>query len=363
MKILFFSIYFASKVSVVMIVSPTPASLGFRMPAEWEPHVSTWFSWPHKEESWPGKFEPVPRVFVEITKVLTGYEYVNINVKDAQLMLEVSEMLVRAGVDMNKVTLHVIPTNDAWCRDHGPIYIKNAAGERAIVDWGYNAWGDKYPPYDADDEVPVHIAKKYNLKLYQPQIVMEGGSIEVNGKGTLLTTEACLLHPNRNPQLTKAEIEDHLKAYLGVTHILWLSEGIVGDDTDGHVDDMTRFIDETTIVTAYEDDEGDENHRILKENYERLLGMKDQDGRPFKIVKLPMPDPVFYEDTRLPASYANFLIANSCVLVPTYRCDKDQKALEILQVHMPDRKVVGIDCTDLIWGLGAIHCVSQQEPA
>ncbi len=346
-----------------MIADPSPASLGFRMPAEWENHVSTWFSWPHKEASWPGKFEPVPQVFVEMTKILSEYEFVNINIKDNEQLLSVTQLLLAANVNMTKVTLHVNPTNDAWCRDHGPIYIKNENGERAIVDWGYNAWGDKYPPYDADDAVPIIIAQKQNLKLYQPGIVMEGGSIEVNGKGTLLTSEACLLNPNRNPHLNKAQIEGYLMAYLGVTNILWLGEGIIGDDTDGHIDDMTRFINPTTIVTAFEENQQDENYTILLENYERLLSMKDQDGKPFNIIKLPMPEPVYYEDVRLPASYANFLIANKCVLVPTYRSVNDQKAIDILQKHMPDRKIIGIDCTDLIWGLGAIHCVSQQEPA
>lgn len=346
-----------------MIVNPSPLSLGFRMPAEWEPHVSTWFSWPHKEESWPGKFEPVPLVFVEITKILSGYEFVNINVKDEQMLLSVSKLLIDNKVDMRKVTLHVNPTNDAWCRDHGPVYIKNDLGARAIIDWGYNAWGGKYPPYDVDDAVPVNIAQKYNLQLFQPGIVMEGGSFEVNGKGTLMTTESCLLNPNRNPHLNKVQIEEYLKQYLGVSHILWLGDGIIGDDTDGHIDDMTRFINPTTIVTAYEENPEDENYTVLKENYERLLGMKDQDGNPFNIVKIPMPDPVYLDDMRLPASYANFLIANGCVLVPTYRSGNDQKAIDIIQQHMPDRKVIGIDCTDLILGLGAIHCVSQQEPA
>lgn len=346
-----------------MIVNPSPASLGFRMPAEWEPHVSTWFSWPHKEESWPGKFEPVPAVFVEMAKILAQYEFVNINVKDEDMLLNVSQLLIAGNVDMKRVTLHVNPTNDAWCRDHGPIYIKNDKGVRAIVDWGYNAWGGKYPPFEDDDQVPVLISQKQNLQLFQPGIVMEGGSIEVNGKGTLMTSEACLLNPNRNPHLNKEQIEEYLKAYLGVTNILWLGDGIIGDDTDGHIDDMTRFIAADTIVTAIEDNPEDENYEILLENYERLLKMKDQDGKPFKIVKIPMPEPVYFEDTRLPASYANFLIANGCVLVPTYRSSNDQKALDILQQHMPDRKVIGIDCTDLIWGLGAIHCVSQQEPA
>lgn len=346
-----------------MIADPSPASLGFRMPAEWENHVSTWFSWPHKEASWPGKFEPIPKVFVEMTKILSEYEFVNINVKDNEHLLSVTQLLLAANVNMTKVTLHVNPTNDAWCRDHGPIYVKNEKGERAIIDWAYNAWGDKYPPYDDDDAVPIIIAQKQNLKLFQPGIVMEGGSIEVNGKGTLLTSEACLLNPNRNPHLNKTQIEGYLKAYLGVTNILWLGDGIIGDDTDGHIDDMTRFINPNTIVTAFEENPEDENYEILIENYERLLTMTDQDGKPFNIVKIPMPEPVYYEDVRLPASYANFLIANKCVLVPTYRSLNDQKAMDILQKHMPDRKIIGIDCTDLIWGLGAIHCVSQQEPA
>jgi agmatine deiminase len=346
-----------------MIADPSPASLGFRMPAEWENHVSTWFSWPHKEASWPGKFEPIPKVFVEMTKILSEYEFVNINVKDNEHLLSVTQLLLAANVNMTKVTLHVNPTNDAWCRDHGPIYVKNENGERAIIDWAYNAWGDKYPPYDDDDAVPIIIAQKQNLKLFQPGIVMEGGSIEVNGKGTLLTSEACLLNPNRNPHLNKTQIEGYLKAYLGVTNILWLGDGIIGDDTDGHIDDMTRFINPNTIVTAFEENPEDENYEILIENYERLLTMTDQDGKPFNIVKIPMPEPVYYEDVRLPASYANFLIANKCVLVPTYRSLNDQKAMDILQKHMPDRKIIGIDCTDLIWGLGAIHCVSQQEPA
>lgn len=345
-----------------MIVSPTPAQLGYRMPAEWEQHAATWFSWPHKLESWPDKFEPVPLVFIEMVKALTPHEKVKINVKDEAMKEEVMLLLKNSEVDLSQVELHLIPTNDAWCRDHGPIYIKNENGEKAIIDWGYNAWGGKYPPFDLDDEVPVHIAKIQGLPLFQPQIVMEGGSIDVNGKGSLLTSKSCLLNENRNPHLTQSQIEEYLKAYLGVTNILWLGEGIIGDDTDGHIDDMTRFINPTTIVTVLEENPDDENYQLLIDNYELLKTMKDQNGGPFTIVTMPMPDPVYCEDQRLPASYANFLIANNVVLVPTYRCDKDQVALDILQSCFIDRKVIGIDCTDLVWGLGAIHCVSQQEP-
>ncbi len=334
------------------------------MPAEWEEHKATWLSWPHKLESWPDKFEPVPYVFVEMVKHLHKYEHVNINVKNEEMQAQVAGLLKDGGVDMNAVTLHLIPTNDAWCRDHGPMFIKNAAGDRQIVDWGYNAWGGKYPPFDLDDVVPTRIAEKYGMKVYHPGIVMEGGSIDLNGKGTLLTSKACLLNENRNPHLTKEQIEDYLKAYLGVTNILWVGDGIIGDDTDGHIDDISRFVNPTTIVTVVEENQEDENYEILQENLELLKGFKDQDGNPIKIVTLPMPAPVYFDDTRLPASYANFYIANKVVLVPTYRDEKnDQIALDILQGLFPDRKVVGIDSTDLVWGLGSFHCVTQQEPA
>ncbi len=235
--------------------------------------------------------------------------------------------------------------------------------ERSIVDWGYNAWGGKYPPYDLDDKVPQHVARFRNLPVYSPGIVMEGGSIEVNGKGTLLTTSACLLNRNRNPHLSKEQIEGYLKAYLGVRHILWLGEGIVGDDTDGHIDDISRFVDEQTIVTVVEEDPKDENYEILQENLKLLRSFTDQDGQPFRIVTIPMPGLIEHEGQRLPASYANFYIANGIVLVPTYRSANDQRALDILQELFRDRRVIGIDSTELIWGLGSFHCISQQEPA
>lgn len=347
-----------------MIITPTPASLGFRMPAEWETHKATWLSWPHKLESWPGKFEPVPYVFLEMVKNLVPYEHVNINVKDQEMQNQVAALLQEGGVDLSKVTLHLIPTNDTWCRDHGPMFIKNKNGDREIVDWGYNAWGGKYPPFDDDDIVPTRIAEKYGMKVHHPGIVMEGGSIELNGKGTLLTSKACLLNPNRNPHLNQKQIEDYLSAYLGVTHFLWVGDGIDGDDTDGHIDDMTRFVNATTIVTAIEENPEDPNYEPLQENLALLKTFKDQDGKPFNIVTIPMPAAVEFDDQRLPASYANFYIANKVVLVPVYRDPVNDKiALDTLQSLFTDRKVVGIDCTDLVWGLGAIHCVTQQEPA
>ena len=284
-----------------------PAARGFRMPAEWARHRGTWLSWPHRESSWPGKFAPVPAVFREMVRTLVPHEEVHINVADAAGEQQVRDFLRAGGVaaepgPRGPVFFHHNPTNDAWCRDHGPIYIQRetASGRReeAIVDWGYNAWGNKYPPFDDDDVIPSRIAAEYQLPVYHPKIVMEGGSIDVNGRGTLLTTEACLLHPNRNPGLTRAEIEAHLKAYLGVTHILWLGDGIEGDDTDGHVDDLTRFISEDTVVTVLEEDPRDPNYGPLKDNLDRLRSMRNQDGRALRIVNLPMPPAMHHDGQR-----------------------------------------------------------------
>jgi len=305
-------------------------------------------------------------VFVELTKLLTESELVRINVADEDFAERVRTLLRAGGVNLDAVRFHFNPTDDAWCRDHGPIYVVrdvNGRRERAINDWGYNAWGGKYLPCDNDDVVPTRIAEEMGEVLFNPGIVMEGGSIDVNGHGTLITTEACLLNPNRNPHLNQSQIEQYLKDYLGVTNILWLGDGIVGDDTDGHVDDLTRFVSAGTVVTVIEDDPQDENYTLLKENYERLLTMKDQDGQPLRIVTLPMPGERYVDDQRVPMSYANFYIANKSVLVPTYRHANDAKACEILQRLFPERRVVGLDCTDLIWGLGSIHCVTQQQPA
>jgi len=240
---------------------------------------------------------------------------------------------------------------------------RGGARERAVVDWGYNAWGNKYPPCDLDDAVPQHVARLRGVPLFSPGIVMEGGALDVNGRGTVLTTESCLLNPNRNPHLDRAAIEQHLRDFLGVTHVLWLGDGIAGDDTDGHVDDLTRFVDPTTVVTVVEEDPADENHGPLKENLERLRTMRDQDGRALRVVELPMPRRLEHEGQRLPASYANFYIANGRVIVPTYRDPNDVRALTILQGVFPDRRVIGLDSLELIWGLGSFHCISQQEPA
>ena len=341
-----------------------PAPQGFHFPAEWAPHTATWLSWPHKEESWPGKIDKIYNRYAEFIKVVAEGEIVRINVKDEQMAAFAKEQLIAVGADLSKIEFYHFPTNDAWCRDHGPAFLINSeTKEKAIIDWGYNAWGGKYPPFDLDDVIPTKIGEHFGLPVFNPGIVMEGGSVEFNGKGTILTTTACLLNENRNPHLTKEQIEDYLKNYYGAGQILWLGDGIIGDDTDGHIDDITRFINEDTVVTVIEEDPNDENYHILQENLETLKTMRLLNGKPLNIVELPMPTPVIYDGQRLPASYANFYIANTAVVVPTFRCDNDARALEILQECFPDRKVVGIDSTDIIWGLGSFHCLSQQEPA
>ena len=344
----------------------TPRELGYEMPPEWAPHRGTWLSWPHKEASWPDKFEPVPAIFAEMVAHLAPREEVHINVNGPDAEAEVRTLLQARHVPPSRVFFHHNPTNDAWCRDHGPIFVQRESGgsrEELILDWGYNAWGNKYPPYDHDDVIPTRVGAEFHIPVVHPGIVMEGGSLDVNGAGSLITTEACLLNPNRNPELSRDQIEQHLKDYLGVRHILWLGDGIVGDDTDGHVDDLTRFTDPHTVVTVVEQDPADENYRPLMENLERLRSMKDQDGRPLRVVTLPMPNPLYQGDQRLPASYANFYIANGVVLLPTYRSPGDEIARQTLQDLFPDRRVIGVDCTDLVWGLGAIHCVTQQWPS
>ena len=343
----------------------TPADLGFRMPAEWEPHEATWLSWPHNLNTWPGAFAGIPETFVEFTRHLVTSELVRINVADDRMEAVVRRQLEMGRVPLDNIRFHHHPTNDCWVRDHGPIYVvrdRDGYRERAIVDWGYNAWGGKYPPFDLDTQVPQRIAAEFGELRYDPQMILEGGSIEVDGRGLCLTTESCLLNPNRNPHLSKAEIEQRLRDYLGVTKILWLGDGIVGDDTDGHIDDMTRLVGPGRVVTAVEDDPQDENFAPLHDNLQRLRTMSDVDGRPLEIVTLPMSRPVFHKEHRLPASYANFLIANRVVLVPIFSQPSDAVALEKVQLVFPDRRVLGVECTRMVWGLGAIHCASQQQP-
>jgi len=349
--------------STMDLLNNLPKQNGFQFPAEWHPHTATWLSWPHKEESWPGKIDLIYPKYCEFIKILTGGELVRINVADEQMAAFAKQQLLAAGVDLKRVEFFEFPTNDAWCRDHGPAFLINAdTKQKAIIDWGYNAWGGKYPPFDLDDVIPTKIGERLGLPVYHPGIVMEGGSVDFNGKGTVLTTTACLLNKNRNPHLNQSQIEEYLQNYYGVGQVLWLGDGIVGDDTDGHIDDITRFVNEDTVVTVIEEDKNDDNYHILQENLETLKTMRLLNGKQLNVVELPMPDAVIYQDQRLPASYANFYIANSAVIVPTYRSKNDDKALDILQQCFPDRKVIGIDSTDIIWGLGSFHCLSQQEP-
>ncbi|WP_431214872.1 agmatine deiminase family protein [Puia sp. P3] len=341
-----------------------PKESGYYFPAEFGRHDATWLSWPHKEASWPGKIESIYPAYARFVKELAKGEEVRINVVDEAMKAFAVARLEAAGVDMDMVRFFLHPTNDAWCRDHGPAFLINpaAAQKKVIVDWSYNAWGDKYPPYDQDDVIPTLVGKALNLPVYHPGIIMEGGSVEFNGKGTVLTSTCCLLNPNRNPGLNQEQIEGYLRDFYGVEQILWVKEGIVGDDTDGHIDDTVRFVDEDTVVTVVETDKGDENYELLQDNLTALKKMRLLNGKQLNIVELPMPGAVIHEDMRLPASYANFYIANESVIVPTYRSEHDEKALQLIQECFPARRVVGIDSTDIIWGLGSFHCLSQQEP-
>jgi len=342
----------------------SPAALGFRMPAEWEPQVAVWLSWPHKRTTWPGRFRPIPYVFAGIVAQISRREKVRINCA-AALQPRAKALCEKAGADMAQVTFYDHPTNDAWCRDHGPIFVKHRkTGEVAVTDWAYNAWGGKYPPYDLDNEIPPSIARKLKLRRFESDLVLEGGSIDVNGQGLLLTSEQCLLNQNRNPQLSRAEIEQALRDGLGVETILWVGEGIAGDDTDGHIDDMTRFYKADGFITCVEKDRKDANYGPLRENLERLKSFRTPKGKKFDVVELPMPKRMSFDGQRVPASYANFLIINGAVLVPVFRQPKrDAAALEIIGGCFPGRDVVPIDCHDLIWGLGTLHCISQQQPA
>jgi len=338
---------------------------GYYFPAEFAPHRATWLSWPHKEASWPGKIPTIYPSYSKFVHELSMGEEVCINVKDAAMQASAVGHLELAGVNMDRVRFFFHPTNDAWCRDHGPAFLINPAAEQSkvIVDWNYNAWGNKYPPFELDDVIPTLVGKALNLPVYHPGIIMEGGSVEFNGAGTLLTSSCCLLNPNRNPHLNREQIETYLRDYYGVEQILWVKEGIVGDDTDGHIDDTVRFVNEDTVITVIEEDRADENYQLLQDNLAELKKMRLLNGKQLQIVELPMPGKVIYEDQRLPASYANFYIANESVIVPTFRSERDERALRIIEECFPGRRVVGIDSTDIIWGLGSFHCLSQQEPS
>ncbi|NPA54045.1 MAG: agmatine deiminase family protein [Aquificae bacterium] len=336
------------------------------MPPEWEKHSGTWTTYPQAYETFFDRLEEARDEFVQMVKYVSLGETVHINVDNEKVKKDLIKRLEKYDVK-GDVKIHIIPTNDAWCRDYGAIFVKNKEGKLLALDFRFNAWGNKYP-YELDNKVAKKMAEILGVERLSVDMVLEGGSIDVNGKGCLLTTESCLLNPNRNPDMTKEDIENALRNYLGVEKVLWLKDGIVGDDTDGHVDDITRFVSQDTIITAIEEDKSDPNYEPLQENLERLKSFTDANGKPFNIITLPMPDPVYYkypdskEPERLPASYANFYISNTAVIVPIYNCDKDKIALEILQRVFPDRAVIGIYAYDIVVGLGAFHCLTQQIP-
>ena len=352
------------KVGEGLCLRDTPRSLGYHMPAEWEKHEAIWLSWPYDLGSFP-EIEAVEKAYTAIIKAIHQSETVNLLVKDEMMMNVVVDTLKKEKIDLHRVCFHLVSYADVWFRDYGPTFVvrsENGAGkEVAAVNWIFNAWGEKYEELMADTRIACLINDSLKMECFLPGIVMEGGSIDVNGRGTVLTTEQCLLNKNRNPSLSKEEIESYLREFLGVDKVIWLREGIAGDDTDGHVDDIARFVNPTTVLCAYEDDPEDENFLPLKQNYELLCRETDQDGNPLKVIKLPMPGKVGAQ-LRLPASYANFYIGNEVVMVPVFGHKNDEAALKVIREAFPDRKVVGINCREMVHGLGTIHCISQQQP-
>jgi agmatine deiminase len=351
-----------------------PRGLGYRMPAEWESHEATWIAWPHNATDWPGKFAAIPWIYAEIVRLLSGRERVEILVNNEAQMQRAASALERAGANLDNVAFHIWPTDRVWLRDSGPIFVKDAAGAVGVTDWKFNAWA-KYDDWHLDDQNPSRVAKLLKLPSWQPEVrlkngrrhrlVLEGGSIDVNGAGTLITTEECLLSEvqQRNPGVDREQVETAFHDYLGIDQVLWMDRGCAGDDTHGHVDDITRFVAPETIVTVIEPNAKDDNHQPLAENLARLKAARTPNGKQWTIVEMPMPRPVVFRGQRLPASYANFYIANGLVLMPTYHEPNDRVALGILAELFPDREVIGIHCVDLIWGLGALHCMTQQQPA
>jgi agmatine deiminase len=368
----------------------TPRKLGYRMPAEWEPHEATWLAWPHNPEDWPGRFQPIPWVYAEIVGHLARVEDVHTLVDDAAAQKRAKGILKRTGANLARVHFHQWPTDRVWTRDSGPIFVAKdlrfeaesgdtdlalariGSAPVAVTNWKFNAWA-KYPDWHLDDEIPGRVADLFGLPQWTPtietsngpqRVVLEGGSIDVNGQGTMITTEECLLSEvqQRNPGISREQLEQVFHDYLGIDQVLWMNRGIAGDDTHGHVDDITRFVGPNTIVTVVEPNREDENHLPLQENLDRLKSARNLEGKPFDVIELPMPPPVVFQGQRLPASYANFYIANNLVLVPTLNRSVDRRALNILAEAFPTREVVGIYCGDLIWGLGALHCMTQQQP-
>jgi agmatine deiminase len=352
----------------------TPRALGYRMPAEWEPHEATWLAWPHNSDDWPGKFQAIPWVYAEIVRLLATRERVHILVEDAKAQRRALGILERAGANLDRVSFHLWPTNRSWTRDSGPIFVRNKEGRVGLTNWRFNGWA-KYSNWQLDDKVPGRVAKLLGLPEWKPTVevadglarpvVLEGGSIDTNGAGILMATEECLLSEvqQRNPGVSREEMEQVFHDYLGIDQVIWLGRGIAGDDTHGHVDDISRFVGDSKIVTCIEPNKNDPNHKPLTENLKRLKAARSRNGKQFTLVELPMPRPVVFEGQRLPASYANFYIANELVLAPTFQDPNDRVALDTLAEVFPGREVIGIHSVDLVWGLGTLHCMTQQQPA
>ena len=344
----------------------TPRELGFSFPPEWARHAATWMSWPRPGGiSFPGRYELVVPQVVRLAREIARREPLHVNVPDAAWEQTVRDQMAAHGLPgdvVRNVRFFHFPTDESWCRDHGPAFVARG-GELAVVDWKFNAWGGKYPPWDADDRVPARVAEALGLRRFTPEIVMEGGAVDFDGNGTVLTTTDCLLHPSRNGGLTRGQIEQFLLDFYGQRQVCWLTGGIAGDDTDGHVDDLARFVDSRTIVVGVERDPADENHEPTRAAADQCRALRDADGRAYDVVELPMPAPVEIEGQRLPATHVNFHFVNGALLVPTFGGPSDAAALATLQERLPGREVVGVDCSEIIWGLGAIHCLTQQQPA
>jgi len=348
------------------VTEPTPAAGGLRWPAEWEPHAATWLAWPHNPETWPGCLDAAIQEFCAIVRALQGREHLRILVVDEAAEESARRRLAACGVESDRsLEFHRLATNDAWIRDYGPWFLapRDGGGRPVLVDFSFDAWGGKYPPWDLDDAVPRRVARVMDLERVEAGFVLEGGAVDGDGRGTVLTTESCLLHPNRGPGRTREAMERRLEAWLGAKQVLWLDGGIEGDDTDGHVDDVARFVGAATVVAAVEDTAGDPNFAPLAENLRRLRGMRDATGKPLSVVPLPMPPAHRLGGLRCPASYANFYLANGVALVPIFGTRSDDRALAVLREVLPDREIVAIPCANLVVGLGAIHCLTQQEPA
>jgi len=338
--------------------NPTPASLGYRWPAEWEPHAATWLAWPHNPETWPGKFEVIPPLFAKFVAAVADFEPVRLLAGRGTVYQNAKELVG----SLPDVELIDIETNDAWVRDHGPMFLSGKGLKPAIVDWGYNAWGGKYPPFDKDDAVPSQIAERFGYRRFEPQMILEGGAVDGNGAGCVLTTESCLLKPTRNPSLGRPQIEERLFNFTGAKKILWLSGGdFAGDDTDGHIDQLARFVSATGIVVASCNDPSDENAETLRSLRQQVDQLTDLNGKHFDVVQLPIPAAKFFNNQRLPMSYCNFYIVNGAVIVPQFGDPADDVAIGILTDLFPERVILGLEALDLVWGLGAFHCMSQQE--